>query len=79
VREYYFSRKNRELAALAASREGGIVNLGIGAPDQIPPKGAMETLSQTCLLPDVHRYQNYTGIPELRGAFAAWYKRYDGC
>ena len=41
VREYYFSRKNRELAALAASREGGIVNLGIGEPDQIPPKGAM--------------------------------------
>ena len=78
VREYYFSRKNRELAALAKTREDGIVNLGIGAPDQVPPRSAMETLSRTCLLPDVHRYQNYTGIPELREAFAAWYRRYYG-
>ncbi|MBR1574803.1 MAG: aminotransferase class I/II-fold pyridoxal phosphate-dependent enzyme [Bacteroidales bacterium] len=78
VREYYFSRKNRELAQLAKTREGGIVNLGIGAPDQMPPQAALDTLARTVYGKDAHKYQNYTGIPELREAFAGWYKRYYG-
>ena len=78
VREYYFSRKNRELAALATQRPDGIVNLGIGAPDQMPPASAMETLARTCQEKGNHVYQNYKGIPELRKAFADWYARYYG-
>ena len=78
VREYYFSRKNRELAALAAQRPDGIVNLGIGAPDQMPPASAIETLARTCREKGNHVYQNYKGIPELRKAFSEWYARYYG-
>ena len=79
VQEYYFSRKNREIAALNA--DGGsepIINLGIGAPDGMPPQDAIDALCENAKLRGVHSYQSYTGIPELRRAFASWYKRYYG-
>ncbi len=82
VREYYFSRKLKEVAALDASRKAsgkdGIINLGIGAPDGMPPQEAVMTLAESAVLPGVHAYQSYTGILELRKAFAAWYSRYYG-
>ena len=49
VREYYFSVKNREIAALNAERtsrgEKPVINLGIGSPDGTPPREALKTLS----------------------------------
>lgn len=79
VQEYYFSRKNREIAALNADgRSEPIINLGIGAPDGMPPQDAIDTLCENAKLRGVHSYQSYTGIPELRRAFASWYKRYYG-
>lgn len=82
VREYYFSIKNRELAALDEKRliEGllPIINLGIGAPDGMPPADAISALAETAFLSDSHKYQNYRGLPELREAFCNWYKRYYG-
>ena len=82
VREYYFSRKNPEIARLSAERkargEDPVINLGIGAPDRMPPAAAIEKLRSTALLSDSHKYQNYRGLPELREAFAAWYSRYYG-
>ncbi len=79
VQEYYFSRKNREIAALNADgRSEPIINLGIGAPDGMPPQDAIDALCKNAKLRGVHSYQSYTGIPELRRAFASWYKRYYG-
>ena len=82
VREYYFSSKLKEIAAMdaAAAAEGKekIINLGIGSPDGMPPAAAIETLVESARRPDTHAYQSYVGIPELRAAFARWYERYYG-
>lgn len=82
VKEYYFSVKNKEIASLNAERAGrgesAVINLGIGSPNGIPPRPAIDKLIEVAQMPGVHAYQSYTGTPELRGAFAAWYKRYYG-
>ena len=82
VREYYFSRKNRELAAVNAFRESRgmekVISLGIGAPDRMPPEAAIDALCEYAHKSDSHVYQNYKGLPQLRGAFADWYSRYYG-
>ena len=82
VKEYYFSIKNKEMAKLNAERvsrgEDRIINLGIGAPDGMPPASAIRTLCTEAVKPGVHAYQSYTGIPELREALARWYARYYG-
>lgn len=82
VREYYFSRKNRELAAVNAFRESRgmekVISLGIGAPDRMPPEAAIDALCEYAHKSDSHVYQNYKGLPQLRGAFAQWYSRYYG-
>ena len=82
VREYYFSRKLREIAEMnrRLSGEGkpGIINLGVGAPDGMPPAEAVDALCRSAAEPGNHAYQSYVGIPELRNAFAHWYSRYYG-
>lgn len=77
VQEYYFSRKLREVAQLNA-KGLDIVSLGIGGPDRMPAREVIDTLSDTALRPDAHSYQSYTGLPELRKAFAEWYKIHYG-
>lgn len=79
VQEYYFSRKQRDLDAVSAglAKKGErLINLGIGAPDGMPPKAAIDALVRAAQSPDNHKYQNYKGLPELRQAYASWYKRY---
>ena len=82
VKEYYFSVKNKEMAKLNAERlargEDRIINLGIGAPDGMPPLSAITSRATEAAKSGVHAYQSYTGIPELREALARWYKRYYG-
>ena len=79
VREYYFSIKNRQIAEMNADgREEPVINLGIGSPDGRPPQEAIDELCAQAQKNGVHAYQSYTGIPELRGAFAEWYKRWYG-
>lgn len=79
VREYYFSRKLKEIGnlnkALQEAGKPGIINLGIGAPDGMPPQAAIETLCEEARKTGNHAYQSYIGIPELRKAFADWYSR----
>lgn len=77
VQEYYLQRKMKEVAALNAAG-ADIISLGIGGPDMMPPQEAIETLCEAAHRPDMHSYQLGIGIPELRGAFAAWYSRYYG-
>lgn len=82
VREYFFSIKNREMAKLNAERAckglEPIINLGIGAPDGMPPAAAIKALQESAELPDSHKYQSYSGLPALKEALAAWYQRYYG-
>lgn len=75
IKEYYFSKKNREIAEL---REKGrdIVALGIGSPDLPPHISVIERLAKEAHRPDVHAYQPYNGTKVLRQAFADWYKRW---
>ena len=75
VSEYYFSGKLREIAAMNA-RGLKVLSLGIGSPDLPPSAEVLETLCQSAQQADVHGYQPYTGIPELRRAFASWYRRW---
>ena len=82
VREYYFSRKLREIGQLNAVRaargEKPVINLGIGAPDGMPPEAAVEALVEAAVQPDNHAYQPYVGLPAMREAFARWYARWYG-
>ena len=75
IKEYYFSKKNREIAEL---REQGrdIVALGIGSPDMPPAASVIERLAKEAERPEVHAYQPYNGTALLRGAFADWYKKW---
>ena len=75
VSEYYFSRKLKEIAALNAQGKN-IISLGIGSPDMPPSAATVEALCAEAQKPSAHGYQSYTGIPELRQAFAAWYKKW---
>ena len=73
VKEYYFSKKLREVAQLNAEGKD-IISLGIGGPDRPPHKDVIETLCTEAAKPGNHSYQPYVGIPELRKAYSAWYK-----
>lgn len=75
VKEYYFSVKLKEIARMRAEGKP-VLNLGIGSPDLPPADGVLEELTREALYPDNHAYQPYTGIPELRQAFADWYRHY---
>ncbi|MCF0176709.1 MAG: aminotransferase class I/II-fold pyridoxal phosphate-dependent enzyme [Bacteroidales bacterium] len=82
VKEYYFSRKLKEIDAINAEKlsrgEEKVINLGIGAPDGMPPAAATDALVKSASQPGNHAYQSYVGIPALRQAFADWYARYYG-
>ena len=74
IKEYYFSRKLRELARLNA--EGAdIISLGIGGPDRAPSAEVIATMQREVGIESNHSYQSHNGLPELRRAFADWYKR----
>ena len=77
VSEYYFSRKLKEVAAMNATGKG-VISLGIGSPDMPPSEETVEALCAEAHNPDGHGYQPYVGIPELREAFARFYKRWYG-
>ncbi len=75
VNEYYFSTKLAEIRKMNANGLS-IINLGIGNPDLAPSEKTISSLLQAANEPSNHGYQSYTGIPELRNAFADWYKRF---
>lgn len=73
VKEYYFSIKLREVRSLIDQGKP-IINLGIGSPDLAPPASVTDALKNA----DIHGYQSYQGLPELRQAMALFYKKYYG-
>lgn len=75
IKEYYFSKKNREIAELRkAGRD--IISLGIGSPDMPPAQAVIDRLSKEAQRPDTHAYQPYNGSELLRKAYADWYKKW---
>ncbi|MGK0365513.1 MAG: LL-diaminopimelate aminotransferase [Saprospiraceae bacterium] len=74
VKEYYFSRKLREIAELRAAGKD-VLNLGIGSPDLPPSQEVLDTLKAESAKENNHAYQSYSGLIELRTAFSNWYKK----
>lgn len=75
VSEYYFSTKLQEIREM--NQNGAeVINLGIGNPDGMPAPEVIDTLSEASRDNRNHGYQSYTGLLELRTAFASWYKKY---
>ncbi|MDE6179234.1 MAG: aminotransferase class I/II-fold pyridoxal phosphate-dependent enzyme [Duncaniella sp.] len=74
IKEYYFSKKLREIAEMR-SQGIDIISLGVGGPDLPPPAEAVETLCEAARMTDTHGYQPHIGIAGLRQAFADWYMR----
>ncbi|MBT8219324.1 MAG: aminotransferase class I/II-fold pyridoxal phosphate-dependent enzyme [Bacteroidia bacterium] len=72
VKEYYFSRKLREIREMN-DRGMDILNLGIGSPDLPPHDDVISELYHTAKEESNHGYQSYKGLPELRTAMAKWY------
>jgi len=77
VQEYFFSIKLREVRKLISEGKE-IINLGIGSPDLAPPKEVITAISNSLTDATAHKYQSYSGLPELRNAIANFYKnKYD--
>lgn len=77
IKEYYFSTKLKEVAAMKAAGHD-VISLGIGGPDQPPHKDVIDTMTAALQQPGNHGYQPHVGVPELRQAFADWYKKWYG-
>ncbi|ADQ79670.1 aminotransferase class I and II [Paludibacter propionicigenes WB4] len=75
ITEYYFSTKLKEIAEMNA-KGMNVISLGIGSPDLPPSAETIEALCQSATDDKAHGYQPYVGIPELRNAFAEWYKKW---
>jgi aspartate/methionine/tyrosine aminotransferase len=74
IQEYYFSRKNAEIAEM--NKTGiPVINLGIGSPDLRPSDETIDKLHEIAVRDDSHGYQPYRGDLELRKAISAWYEK----
>lgn len=75
VKEYYFSKKLREVAGLILAGKP-VLNMGIGSPDLPPHPSVVEALQGAMAHPRANMYQSYQGLPELREAIALFYNRH---
>ena len=75
VKEYYFSKKLREVAIMIAEGKP-VINMGIGSPDLPAHPEVVAALKESFSNPKVHQYQSYQGIPELRIAIAKFYLKH---
>lgn len=73
VKEYYFSKKLREVAALIKAGNP-ILNMGIGSPDLPPDPAVLDAMQKSLSDTKAHMYQGYQGLPELRDAIASFYE-----
>lgn len=71
---YVFAEVNT-MRAKARAAGLDVMDLGMGNPDMPTPKHIVEKLVETVRDPRTHRYSVSRGIPGLRRAHAAYYKR----
>ncbi len=71
---YPFVILAQKVRALQA-RGVDVIRMDIGVPDQPPPENVIEALVQAVRDPRMHTYPGYRGTPELKEAFAAYYRR----
>ena len=72
VKEYYFSKKLREVRELLAAGKP-IINMGIGSPDLQPPSTVLDAIQNSLQDATAHKYQSYQGLPALRSAISSFY------
>jgi len=71
---YLFAELDRKLAAKRG--EGiDVISLGVGDPDLPTPDHIVDAMRDAIADPATHRYPSYYGLPDFRGAVAAWYSR----
>jgi aspartate/methionine/tyrosine aminotransferase len=73
IKEYYFSRKLKEVRSLALQGKP-IINMGIGSPDLKPPQSVIRAIQNSVVEDGAHKYQSYQGLPEFRNAVADFYQ-----
>lgn len=71
---YLFVEINKKIAEKRARGEE-VISFGIGDPDIPTPPNIIEKLCEAARDPANHRYPETDGLPALRQAMAAWYKR----
>ena len=71
---YVFAEVNA-MKAGARARGEDIVDLGMGNPDGSPPRHVIDKLAEVAAKPNAHRYSASRGIPGLRKAQGAYYRR----
>jgi len=71
---YVFAEVNT-MKAKARAAGLDVIDLGMGNPDMPTPPHIVEKLVETVRDPRTHRYSTSRGIPGLRRAHAAYYKR----
>lgn len=74
ISEYYLSIKLQEISRMTAKGDN-VINLGVGSPDLPPSEYVIDELCRVACRSDIHGYQPCIGIPELKDAYANWYKR----
>ena len=75
VKEYYFSRKLKEVSKLIENGEP-IINMGIGSPDIFPSQSVIKALEKSLSEPNAHKYQSYIGLTELRKSISKFYMKF---
>ncbi len=70
---YLFARID-EIKRDALKAGVDVIDLGVGDPDLRPPEAVIESLIKSVQQDDMHHYSSYTGISELREAFARWFE-----
>ena len=71
---YLFAEVNGMKAKARAAGED-IIDLGMGNPDSATPRHIVDKMIEAVQNPKTHRYSSSRGIPGLRRAIAAYYKR----
>ncbi len=74
VKEYYFSIKLREVAALRAAGKP-IISIAIGSPDLVPSQKVLDVIADAVQHPKAHGYQSYQGLLAFRIAISNFYQR----
>lgn len=76
--QQYFTALLGRVAEAARAEGESLVDLGRGNPEVGPPAHVIERLAEAARQPTAHGYPPFRGLPELREAIAARYRRLYG-